>query len=171
VLHFIWINWLLLTDLTAVGGCMEIEELLHEDHIITHLKGQDKIQVIEELLDILVESNKVKNRETCFQDLMEREQLLSTGLENGLAVPHAKTTATDKMVVSFGLSRRGLDFTSADGKPAHFIFLVISPLDTSGPHLKVLAQISRIFKESGVGEKLLKSESRTDILKIIHESK
>lgn len=150
---------------------MGIAELLNEDLIVTHLKGNDKNQVIEELLDLLVATKKIKHRDTCFQDLMERERLLSTGLENGLAVPHAKTTATEEMLVSFGLSRKGLDFSSADGKPAHFVFLVLSPLDTSGPHLKMLAQISRIFRKSEVGQRLLKSRNSADIMKIVHEFK
>ena len=150
---------------------MGIEELLNEDQIITQLRGQDKVQVIEELLDLLVTNKKIKHRDICFQDLMEREELLSTGLENGLAVPHAKTTATDKIVVSLGLSRQGLDFTSADGKPTHFVFLVVSPMDTSGPHLKILAQISRIFKKRGVGEQLLNSKNSAEIMKIIHNFK
>ena len=150
---------------------MGIEELLNEDLIATHLKGNDKDQVIAELLDLLVATKKIKHRETCFQDLLERERYLSTGLENGLAVPHAKTAATEEMVVSFGLSRQGLDFNSSDGKPTHFVFLVISPLDTSGPHLKILAQISRMFRDRGVGEKLLETKSSAEILKVIHEYK
>ena len=150
---------------------MELEEYLSEDLIVSDLKGNDKREVIEELLDLLVTSQKVKHRETCFHDLLERERYLSTGLENGLAVPHAKTAATEELVVSFGLSRPGLDFRSSDGKPAHFVFLVLSPLDTSGPHLKILAQISRIFRDKGVGAKLLETKSSAEILEVIHEYK
>jgi fructose-specific phosphotransferase system IIA component len=150
---------------------MRIEDLLNENLIATHLQGNNKNQVIEELLDLLVANKKIKHREICFQDLMEREQYLSTGLENGLAVPHAKTAATEEMLVSFGLSPKGLDFNSSDGKPTHFVFLVISPINTSGPHLKILAQISRIFRESGVGQKLLESKDSAEIMKIIREFK
>jgi fructose-specific phosphotransferase system IIA component len=145
---------------------MGIEEILTENLIIDNLQGENKYQVIEELLDLLAKSGKIQDRETCLQDLVEREQYLSTGLENGLAVPHAKSSATAELLVSFGLSRKGLDFDSLDGKPAHFIFLVVSPRDTSGPHIKILAQITRNFREGSTGKQLMEAGDKQAILQI-----
>ena len=150
---------------------MGIDELLMEDLISEDLKGQNKYEVIEELLDLLVKKGKIESRETCLNDLFEREQYLSTGLENGLAVPHAKSAAVKELLVSFGLSREGLDFQTLDGKPAHYIFLVLSPRDTSSPHIKVLAQITRNFREGDIGEKILKAGDKKHIFEIIKNFK
>jgi fructose-specific phosphotransferase system IIA component len=150
---------------------MGIQDLLTENLIKSNLSGENKYQVIEELLDLLVSENKIEDRETCLRDLNEREQYLSTGLENGLAIPHAKTTAVNELLISFGISRTGLDFASLDGKPAHFIFLVISPRDVAGPHIQILAQLSRNFKSDDLAEKLISAESNQEILNIIKEFK
>ncbi|MEJ2536271.1 MAG: PTS sugar transporter subunit IIA [Calditrichia bacterium] len=150
---------------------MGIDELLTEDLISENLKGQNKYEVIEELLDLLVKKGKIDSRETCLNDLFEREQYLSTGLENGLAVPHAKSAAVKELLVSFGLSREGLDFQTLDGKPAHFIFLVLSPRDTSSPHIKILAQITRNFREGNIGDNILKAGDTKQIFEIIKNFK
>jgi fructose-specific phosphotransferase system IIA component len=150
---------------------MNIGDLLTEELIVEDLKGKNKFEVIEELLDVLVRAGKVDDRKTALNDLIEREQYLSTGLEKHLAVPHAKTAAVRELLVSFGRSIQGLDFDTLDGKPAHFIFLVLSPRDTSGPHIKTLAQITRNFREGDVAEKLMQAKSRQEILEIIRNFK
>lgn len=150
---------------------MSIGSLLSESLIDDNLSGSHKYVVIEKLLELLVKNNNIRDKQTCLNDLIEREQLLSTGLENGLAVPHAKSSAAENLVVSFGLCREGLDFGTLDGKPAHFIFLVVSPLNTSGPHIKMLAQITRNFRELEIGEKLLAAKNKKEILSIIQDFK
>ncbi len=150
---------------------MNIGDLLTEELIIEDLKGENKFEVIEELLDLLVRAGKVEDRETALNDLIEREQYLSTGLERHLAVPHAKTSAVRELLVSFGRSLKGLDFDTLDGKPAHFIFLVLSPRDTSGPHIKTLAQITRNFRDDTIPEQLMNAKSRREILEIIQNFK
>ena len=150
---------------------MGIKELLNLELIADDLKGENKYQIIEELLDLLVRNEKIQSRETCLNDLNEREQYLSTGLEKGLAVPHAKTSAVNELLVSFGLSRKGINFESLDGKPAHFIFLVLSPRDTSGPHIKILAQITRNFREEQLSEQLLNSKDKNEIFEILKNFK
>jgi len=150
---------------------MGIQDLLTENLIKSELSGENKYQVIEELLDLLVAENKIEDRETCLKDLNEREQYLSTGLENGLAIPHAKTIAVNELLISFGISRNGLDFASLDGKPAHFIFLVISPRDVAGPHIQILAQLSRNFKSDDLAEKMMSAQNNQEILNIIQDFK
>lgn len=150
---------------------MGIENLLSEQLIDDDLKEKDKYTVIERLLDLILQTGKVRDREICFNDLIEREKYLSTGLENGLAVPHAKSSAVKELIVCFGLCREGLNFGTIDGNPAHFIFLVLSPQDTSGPHIKMLAQITRNFKETDAGIKLLSAKSKKEILEIIQNFK
>lgn len=146
---------------------MKLVELLDDSTVELDLKGRSKYEVIAELLDLLVAAGKVKDRDRALQDLIEREEYLSTGLERGLAVPHAKTPAVEELVLAFGLSREGVDFESNDGKPAHFIFLLLSPVNTSGPHIKALAQITRNFSDPKIGSRLLEARSKQEVLDIL----
>ena len=137
---------------------MKLIELLVKEQIEPNLKGENKFQIIEELIDRLNSNQQVKNRDQALEDVLAREGYLSTGLENGLAIPHAKTDGVDKLVISFGIKRDGVDFESLDGKPASLIFLVLSPRDTSGPHIQALATISRNLKDKTIREMILKKK-------------
>ncbi len=145
---------------------MELSEKLLPGHVIL-LKGRSKETVIDELLDTLYQKGEIADLDTARHDVLAREHYLSTGMENGLAVPHAKTDAVAELVIAFGLHREGMDFESIDGRPTHFIFLVLSPRSTSGPHIRALAQITRALKKSKVREALLQAQDSPEITKII----
>jgi fructose-specific phosphotransferase system IIA component len=147
---------------------MTIPELLKDSLIQWELKGKTKTEVIEELLDLLVSEGKIDSKELALRDCIERENYLSTGFENGLAVPHAKTNAVKDLVLAFGISKTGIEFDSLDNKPAHFIFLLLSPVDKSGPHIKVLAQITRQFQDAEIADKILAVSTTEDFLNIFH---
>jgi mannitol/fructose-specific phosphotransferase system IIA component (Ntr-type) len=150
---------------------MNISEILNTNLIKTSLTGENKFQVIEELLDLLIESGEFINRKSVLDALIEREQYVSTGLEHGLAVPHAKSQSIKKIMVSLGISKEGINFLSSDGKPAHYIFLVLSPLNVSGPHLKVLAQITKNFRNGEIGFMLHNANTKKEILDIVRNFK
>lgn len=145
---------------------MALAELLDDSLIQRKLKGKTKEEVIEELLDLLVSTGKIKSKILALKDCIERENYLSTGFENGLAVPHAKTEAVTELVLAFGISKDGIEFDTLDGKPAHFIFLLLSPIDKSGPHIKILAQITRQFQDANISDKILTAESTEEFLNI-----
>jgi PTS system nitrogen regulatory IIA component len=146
---------------------MKISEILHRSAIIADLKSNDKKGVLEEL------AAAVSNAETDSQDilkvLLEREQLGSTGIGGGIGIPHGKLNSIHSIVVGFGLSRGGVDFDSLDNKPVHIFFLLITPENSTGSHLKVLAQISRLLKQSDFKDRLMKAESVDNIVQIIHD--
>ncbi|MFQ5584012.1 MAG: PTS sugar transporter subunit IIA [Calditrichia bacterium] len=146
---------------------MSFGELLDEKLIKSQLKGGDKFAIIEELLDLIASAGKLRDKSLALQDCIKREKYLSTGLENGLAIPHAKTEATGELLMSFGISREGIEFDSLDGKPAHFIFLLLSPVNTSGPHIKVLSQITRLFRQKDITGRLLQAAGPEEILAIL----
>lgn len=146
---------------------MNLKNLLSENEIIYSLKSTTKENLFKEMLQILVKSGKVNDEKTALHCILEREKKLSTGMESGLAVPHAKTDAVNELVVAFGLHHEGLEYNSLDSRAAHFIFMVLSPLDTSGPHIKALASIARCIKRPNVQEALLKSKSQKEILNIL----
>jgi fructose-specific phosphotransferase system IIA component len=145
---------------------MKLSELLPENLITAEMTGKTKFQLIEELLDVLHEGGKISDRELALKDVLAREGYLSTGLENGLAIPHAKTDGVSELVMSFGLKKEGVDFESLDNKPAHLIFLVLSPRDTSGPHIRALAAITKNLKDTEKRHALMNAKSAEDIKKI-----
>jgi len=146
---------------------MHLADFLRLEQISASLKGQTKFQVIEELLDLLGADQQLADRDIALQDVLAREGYLSTGLENGLAIPHAKTDGVSKLEIAFGVKHGGVDFESLDGKPATLIFLVLSPRDTSGPHIQTLAIISRNLKERSIREALENAKSPQEIYDII----
>jgi mannitol/fructose-specific phosphotransferase system IIA component (Ntr-type) len=150
---------------------MNVGEILNTNLIKTSLVGENKFQVIEELLDLLIENGGLIDRKSALNALIDREQYVSTGLEKGLALPHAKIKSAKKIMVSLGISKEGIYFASSDGKPANYIFLVLSPLDVSGPHLKVLAQITKNFRNGEIGYMLHNAATKKDILNIIRNFK
>lgn len=146
---------------------MKLHEHLPASHISTTLKGETKFQIIEELVNLLHTNKKLLNRDLALEDVLARESYLSTGLENGLAIPHAKTDGVSELIAAFGLKKDGIDFESLDGKPANLIFLVLSPRDTSGPHIQALAAIARTLKDKRVRESMLNASSPGEVEEII----
>lgn len=146
---------------------MKLTDVLPEKQMSSNLEGENKFQVIEELLDLLDNNKKIINKEQALQDVLAREGYLSTGLENGLAIPHAKTDGVEQLVISLGIKKAGIEFESLDGKAAHLIFLVLSPRDTSGPHIQALATISRNLKEKTLRDALIRAESAAEMTEIL----
>jgi PTS system nitrogen regulatory IIA component len=100
---------------------------------------------------------------------MERERLGSTGIGGGIGIPHGKLKGIDALIVGFGLSRKGVNFESIDGRPTHIFFLLVTPENSIDIHLKLLSQISRILKNDLLKERLRNAESRDEVLDIIRE--
>jgi len=147
---------------------MKISEILHRSAIIADLKSNDKKGVLEELA-AAVSGMAETDSQHILKVLLEREQLGSTGIGGGIGIPHGKLNAIHSIVVGFGLSRGGVDFDSLDNKPVHIFFLLITPENSTGSHLKVLAQISRLLKQSDFKDQLMKAENVDDIVQIIHD--
>jgi len=148
---------------------MKLSDYLPVEHIKYDLKGTTKIEIIEELLDIMRDLHLIDQYETALNDILDREGYLSTGLEHGLAIPHAKTDSINQLAIVFGLKKDGVSFESLDGKPAEFIFLVLSPKDTSGPHIQALALVTRNLKNSSIRDKIKNCQSAQEISTFIQE--
>ena len=148
---------------------MKIAELLDSAAIVADLKGTGKKDVLAELTDALANVKPKLDRDNVLKVLLERERLGSTGIGEGVAIPHGKLKEVDQMLISFGLSRQGVDFDSMDGKPANLFFLLIAPEDSVGIHLKTLARISKLLKSSGVRERLMSACDAVELHRIITE--
>lgn len=145
---------------------MKLSEILPREAIIHSLASRDKKGVLEELARSVAPMAKAGSDEIV-KVLLEREQLGSTGIGGGIGIPHGKLTTIDSIVVGFGLSRKGVEFDSLDNKPVHIFFLLITPENSTGTHLRVLAQISKLLKKNQFKERLMRTESVDEIQKII----
>ncbi len=146
---------------------MKISNILHKDSIIADLKSTDKKGVLEELATSVANIAQTKASQIV-KVLLEREELGSTGIGGGIGIPHGKLASINSIVLGFGLSREGVDFDSLDNKPVHIFFLLVTPSNSTGSHLKVLAQISRLLKQSSFKDSLMKTESVDEIQSIIN---
>lgn len=145
---------------------MKILDVLKKETIIAELTAQDKKGVIEELVAPAARYAGIDPAELV-KVLMEREKLGSTGIGGGIGIPHGKLKDLDSLLLSFGLSKKGVEFESMDGQPTHIFFLLITPENSTGLHLKLLAQISKILKNDPFKERLLTAVDEDEIYRII----
>jgi len=148
---------------------VKIAEMLDPAAIVAELQGTGKKDVLAELTEALVTANPALNRDEVIRVLLERERLGSTGIGDGVAIPHGKLKHLDRQLIAFGLSSKGIEFDAMDGKPARLFFLLIAPEDAVGIHLKTLARISKLLKAPLVRERLLSARDRQQIHGIIME--
>jgi PTS system nitrogen regulatory IIA component len=148
---------------------MKITDILGEDSIIEELTSRDKKGVLEELVSVLVEHGRLKDTEKSVQVLLERERLGSTGIGDGIAIPHGKLSQINSIICSFGRTRAGIDFQSIDEKPTHLFFLLLAPEDSASEHLQALARLSRLLKDEQLRKRLLEANTKKDIYRIIAE--
>jgi len=147
---------------------MKISQFLHKDSIIADLKAKDKKGVIDELALTISKTTKTSAK-TIAKILLEREQLGSTGIGGGIAIPHGKLNLTESIIIGFGLSKKGIEYESLDNRPVHIFFVLLTSENSTGGHLKVLAQISKLLKTDEFKKGLLSAQSVDDIYEIIME--
>lgn len=148
---------------------MNISELLKKDAIITDLTSETKDATLSELTEALIVAHPKVDHAKVVRVLIERETLGSTGIGDGIAIPHGKLSDLDEMLIAFGRSKNGIDFDSMDGKPAHIFFLLLAPEGSINSHLKALARISKILKDQEIRSRLLNAENAEDIIQSIRE--
>ncbi len=147
---------------------LRIANFIRADMVRARLRSRTKADVIEELLDMLVEGGLVNNREAALQAVLDREESMSTGMGNGIAIPHGKTDSVRSLVCAMGVRKQGIDFQSLDGKPSCIFILTLSPLEGSAPHLQFMATISRTLDEEK-RTRLLACRSDKDLYGILSD--
>jgi PTS system nitrogen regulatory IIA component len=148
---------------------MKIDGLLQPEDIIPSLAAETKVEVLLELAAKVEERHPLLNRERVYQVLQERERLGSTGIGDGIAIPHGKLKQATDLVLVFGRSSKGVDFNALDGREVHIFILLLAPEEAFGFHLKMLGRISRILKDPEVRKGLLEAPDATAIHGIIQE--
>lgn len=148
---------------------MQITDMFRKQYIIEDLQARTKRAVLAELSEIFTRDHSGIQSEAMVDVLLDREKLGSTGIGDGIAIPHGKLKGLDSLVISFGRSREGIDFDAIDGKPVHIFFLLMAPESSTGQHLKALAKISRMLKDQEFRSDLMSARSAEEIYRKIAE--
>ena len=148
---------------------MKITEILVRDAVILNLGVRTKSEVLAEMTAALAKVEPQIESERLHEVLLEREALQSTGIGEGVAIPHGKVAGLDRLVATFARSVEGVDFESIDGKPTHHLFMLVVPEHSGGKYLKALARISRFFRDPAFRERLTSAESLDDVLGAIED--
>ena len=147
----------------------KIIDYLNKDLINLDLKSKTKNDVIKELMKSLKDSEKVTSSEKALSALFAREELGTTGIGKGVAIPHAKTDAVSDLLVGFGISKEGINYGSMDDEAVKIFFIFLSPLDGNKKKKKILARISRLIREDKFRTDLLQAETAEEIMEIINK--
>lgn len=148
---------------------MKITELLKKDTIILDLQSSSKGDVIDELVAKLNEAGRLESREGFKEAILKRESQSTTGIGEGIAIPHAKTSAVKTPAIAFGRSISGIDYESLDGQPAHLFFMIAASEGANNAHLETLSRLSMLLMDTDFRKMLLAAENIDDIVKIIDE--
>ncbi len=146
---------------------MNLTQFIEKDQVISELSARTKSEVLAELIGPLISKRPFLDRNTVFDILQVRENLGTTGIGDGVAIPHGKIEELDEVLIAAGRSLQGIDFAALDHKPAHIFFLVLAPEKSAGKHLKVLAFISRLIQNQSFKDSFMHAEDRDVLWKLI----
>lgn len=148
---------------------MKLLDIVSSGGVVDDLRAGTKEGVLHEMSEVVAANVPSLSAQGLTSILMDRESLGSTGIGDGVAIPHGKVHGIDRLVAVFGRSREGVQFHSLDGKPAHLFFLVVAPEHSAGMHLKVLARISRLLKDAKFRQALIDARDADDLRRILKE--
>ncbi len=148
---------------------MTLMEILSGKSVIVGLNGEGKREILEELVDVLEVGDNITDREKVLEAVLQREEIMSTGIGHGIAIPHGKSEYVKELGGVLGIKRKGVEFDSLDGQPTFIFFLLVSPMDVSGPHIKALARISRLLKGEEFRQELIDCPDNQTAIRILEE--
>jgi len=146
---------------------MKIVPYLAEDRVISELQGTDKLSGLRELSRLLAKACRVASAEAIAQILLDREKMTSTGIGEGIAIPHGRVKGLKDFILCFGRSTKGIDFDSSDHKPAHLFFSVLAPENSAAANLHLLSRIVTLLKDHSFKKRLLEARSPKELFQII----
>lgn len=148
---------------------MALIDLIEESVVRAPLTSTGKEAVIRELVDVLVAAGKITDAQTVLKAVQDREAKGSTGLADGVAVPHGKTVAARELTIAIGVSPEGIEFGSMDGQPARLFFLILAPPDQTGPHIEALAEIARISRSKAFCSSLVACRDAAELVRMFKD--
>jgi PTS system fructose-specific IIC component/PTS system nitrogen regulatory IIA component len=148
---------------------MLLSEVFLPKFIICDLKGRTKEDVFEEMVDLFCRATQKNIDQDILTALWKRESMMSTGMQNGIAIPHGKTDAVDNIFGVFGISRQGIDYNTLDGKPVYLILMIIAPPVDAGKHLELLKNIANILKKPSFYADILNAKDEDSLYALIKQ--
>ncbi len=149
---------------------MLLSELLSSERIKVPLDGRSKDDVLRELVSLVANGRTPIEADAILEAVREREQVLSTGIGGGVAIPHGKTPHVDQLVLAAGVTRNPVDFDALDGQPVQLFFLLVGPESAAGAHVKALSRISRLLRRDQLRQELAAANTPAEFLKMIQAS-
>jgi len=149
------------------GGTMALIESIEASLVRVPLAATDKEGAIRELVGMLSEAGRVSDREAVLRAVLARETLGSTGLADGIAVPHGKTDAVPDLAIAVGVAPAGIDFGALDGQPSRLFFLIVAPPDKSGPHIQALSEIARLSRSKALCRAIVNAREPADVVGLL----
>jgi mannitol/fructose-specific phosphotransferase system IIA component (Ntr-type) len=151
---------------------MKLSEIINEYEITVNLEAEDKLEAIEELVDLLISEHEVslRDRDSVLQVVFAREASVSTGVGGGVALPHGTVDCIEEIVGAVGISRKGIEFDAIDGEPVYIVLLLLVPKAKITKHIKTLANIARIFNEESLRKHIRSAKTPELVLQIIENA-
>jgi len=149
---------------------MRLSDLLDEHVIKVGLEGEDKGEVFAEMIELLVRAGRITDRQRALQAILAREAKATTGIGNGVALPHNKDASVRQLAAAVGISHTGIDFEAADDQPVYVVFLVLAEANNPGPHVQCLGEIARLLQVPGLNDRLRRCTTPQEVIAAIrHE--
>ena len=146
---------------------MNFMVILKQSCFSPHLKSNTKQGIIEEMIDLMVDAGKIRDKQDALKTVLKREKRTSTGLQHGVAVPHGKTDKVDGLISAFALKKEGIDFDSVDGELSKIFIMTISPTLQVGSHIEYLMKMGKRLSIPFVRKKILKAKTKAEIIEIL----
>jgi fructose-specific phosphotransferase system IIA component len=143
---------------------MNLKKELQNSSMILDIKADTKKGVIQEMVGLLVSEGKIKDYKKVLDAILEREDKMSTGMQNGIAIPHARSDVVTEMVVALGFKKGGVDFNAHDGQPSTIFIMIVTPMSNASIHMKFMSAISKAFMVDAIRNKVLEAKTRDDII-------
>ena len=146
---------------------MNFKKALLKDSILLDLKSDTKNGVLEEMIDLFIAAGKIQDRKGVLKAILEREKKMSTGMQNGIAIPHAKTDQIENLIAALAIKKDGIDFGALNKQPSKIFIMTLSPTKRAGPHIQFLAEVSRLLNEPDIRDRVLNATSKDEIIEFL----
>ncbi len=143
---------------------MNLKDILTPDVVALEIKSSKKEDIINELIDILVDSGKIEDKESALEAVITREKQMSTGIQTGVAIPHGKVKGLKNLTACIAICKEGINFEALDGQPSQIFVLTLSPAEKTGPHVQFLAEISRLLTRPEIRAEILSASTKEEII-------
>ncbi|MDI6839571.1 MAG: PTS sugar transporter subunit IIA [bacterium] len=148
---------------------MLLQELIDEELINCNLTGKNRDAVIEELVELFIKKEIIKDKGEFITGIKKREEIESTAIGDGIAIPHGRSDSVKKLMIAFGRTAQGVNFNAVDKNPVHLIFMIAAPVEMRKEYLQAVAKVARLLKSKIMRDALLKSENPKDVMKVIRD--